>query len=164
MRRLFFLPTLFSLLLGACSAEQEKIPPKEESAQKPAPRSAAVRGAQASLLFERPPSIPDLATGRTPPPTPTEFKEQMGESGRKWLYGPGLGRTVANVGTAIVFPPYALYLLGNAGLALAGQNPLYLTDALPETPRRGVLAVYDGVTSVPGRVSAMIAGEQYQAN
>jgi len=110
----------------------------------------------------RPPSIPDLLNSKTPPPTPEQAKAQLNELGRNWLYGPGIGRTVANVGTVVVFPPYVFYLLGNAGLALAGFEPLYITDILPDAPKEQVLAVYDSVTSVPGRTAAAIAGEEYQ--
>jgi len=83
--------------------------------------------------------------------------------GRHWLYGQGVGRTIVNVGTVVLFPPYALYLLGNAGLALAGYEPLYVTSALPEPARDYTLAVYDGITSVPGRITARIAGEEFQS-
>lgn len=62
----------------------------------------------------------------------------------------------------VVFPPYIAYLLGNAGLALAGYEPLYVTNLLPNTPRGYVLTVYDGVTSVPGRFNAAVAGEEYK--
>ncbi len=68
---------------------------------------------------------------------------------------------MANVGTVVVFPPYALYLLGNAGLALAGYEPLYVTDALPGEARDAALTVYDGITSVPGRIAAGVAGEEF---
>lgn len=66
-----------------------------------------------------------------------------------------------NIGTVVVFPPYALYLLGNAGVAFAGYEPLYVTDALPEPARKEVLGFYNGVTGVPGRVNALVAGEPY---
>lgn len=116
------------------------------------------------LAFDRPPSIPDLALGKTAPPTPEEFNERLNQSGKRWLYGKGIGRTMANIGTVILFPPYALYLVGNAGLSLAGYEPLHVTDALPSTPRKYVIQAYDGVTSVPGRVTAFIAGKDFQTD
>jgi hypothetical protein len=88
--------------------------------------------------------------------------DELSQFGRQWFYGPGFGRTLANVGTVVLFPPYALYLLGNAGLALAGYQQLYLTSALPNPARRYVLDVYDGVTSVPGRITSTVAGEEFQ--
>lgn len=66
-----------------------------------------------------------------------------------------------NVGTVVLFPPYALYLLGNAGVAFAGYEPLYVTDALPEPAKKEVLGLYNGVTGVPGRLNALVAGERY---
>lgn len=93
--------------------------------------------------------------------TPEEADEELSKFGRHWFYGPGIGQTMANVGTAVVFPPYALYLLGNAGLTVAGYEPLYITSALPEAPRRYILQAYDGVTSVPGRLTSAVARERY---
>ena len=81
--------------------------------------------------------------------------------GHHWLYGNGFGRTMVNIGTVVAFPPYALYLLGNAGLALAGYEPLYVTSALPDEARDATLDVYDGITSVPGRIAATVAGEEF---
>lgn len=83
------------------------------------------------------------------------------EFGHHWLYGNGIGQTMANVGTVVVFPPYALYLLGNAGLVLAGYDPLYVTSALPDGARDVTLSVYNGITSVPGHVAATVAGEDF---
>jgi hypothetical protein len=117
-----------------------------------------------TVSLERPVSIPALATGETKPPEPEEFSEQLRTSGRKWLYGGGLGRTMVNVGTVVVFPPYVLYLLGNAGLALAGYEPLHMTSLLPDTPRQYVDDAYDATTSVPGRTVSFVAGEEYQSN
>ncbi len=114
------------------------------------------------ITLERPMSIPDLASGKTKPPTGEEFSEQLGKSGRKWFYGGGIGRTMVNVGTAVIFPPYALYLVGNAGLALAGYEPLKATDLIPGQGKEYVLGAYNGVTSVPGRVNALVAGEDFQ--
>ena len=93
--------------------------------------------------------------------TPEELNGALKEAGSQWLYGPGLGQTATNVGTVVVFPPYALYLLGNAGLSLAGFEQLYITKLLPQAPRKHVLDFYDGITSVPGRLSALVAGKEY---
>jgi hypothetical protein len=100
----------------------------------------------------------ELTREPSQPPAPPTLEDL----GNRWLYGPGLGRTAANVGTTVLFPPFALYILGNAGLQLAGYDPIYATDALPETPRETVLSFYDGITSVPGRVAALIAGRPYE--
>lgn len=78
-----------------------------------------------------------------------------------WMLGGGIGRTALNVTTVVVFPPFALYLLGNAGIALAGYDPLYVTDALPDSARTGVLSAYNEVTSVPGRINAAVMREKF---
>jgi hypothetical protein len=87
--------------------------------------------------------------------------QQMAGMGEWWLFGPGLGHSILNIGTAVVFPPYALYLLGNAGLALAGKEPLRIIDILPETPRGIVSQSIDEVCSVPGRLNAAVARRPY---
>lgn len=102
-------------------------------------------------------SIPGLASGETPPPTEQDVQKAVGN----WFYGPGLGQTVLNVGAVVAFPPYAVYLIGNAGLSLAGFQQLFITDLLPEQPREVVLTAYDGVTSVPGRMTSFVAGRDY---
>ena len=142
---------LFLLALGSCAfSTTDKSAP-------PSPRSA-----NEALPF-KPVSIPALLNGSTRPPTEGEAKEQIASSGKSWLFGSGLGKTLANVGTIVVFPPYGLYLLGNAGLTLAGYEPLFLTDALPSTPRKYVLGAYDEVTSVPGRITALVAREEFSS-
>ena len=50
---------------------------------------------------------------------------------------------------------------GNAGIALAGYDPLYVTDALPDSARTGVLSAYNEVTSVPGRINAAMMREKF---
>ena len=116
---------------------------------------------QDAISFEKPPAIPDMIDGTYQPPTPEQLGEQLQGAGSRWLYGPGFGRTVTNVATAVIFPPYAIYLLGNAGLALAGYKPLYVTDALPNPAKEHIISAYDGVTSVPGRITSFVAGREY---
>lgn len=115
-----------------------------------------------SPLGIQPPSIPALARGEEKAPRPDEAGEQLQLAGRNWLYGNGFGKTVINVGTVVLFPPYALYLLGNAGLALAGYETLSISDALPDRERGYVQKAYNGITSVPGRLSAVLANEEYR--
>jgi len=118
---------------------------------------------KADFDFSKPPSIPDLASGEQQPPKPEELKSHLKTAGKRFMFGPGLGRTAATVGTIVAFPPYAIYVLGNAGLALFGYEPLYVTNLLPEPARKKVLGVYDGITSVPGRVVAGASGQEYQS-
>lgn len=114
------------------------------------------------LSVENPPSIRALTDGTSRAPTPEEFDSQLDKFGESWMYGHGMGTTIANVGTVVLFPPYALYLLGNAGLSLAGYQPVHVTDALPTPARTYVTEVYDDITSVPGRISAKIAGREFK--
>ena len=109
----------------------------------------------------KPVSIPDLANGTTAPPTPEEANRKLAQFGHDWFYGGGFGRTALNVGTVVLFPPYAIYLVGNACLQLADREPLYITDALPDAPREGVLKIYNEFTSVPGRIAAGVGGEEF---
>lgn len=88
--------------------------------------------------------------------------EQLNQYAMNWLYGQGMGKTLTNVGTVVIFPPYAFYVLGNAGLSVLGYEPLYITNILPETSRKPVLQVFNGVTSVPGRITAKVVGEEFQ--
>ena len=108
------------------------------------------------------PSVPALAKGEVSPPTGGDVGQMLERAGEHWFYGRGFGATALTVGTCVVFPPYILYLLGNAGLQLAGYQPLYLTDALPETPRKDLLQTYDNIVSVPGWLSANIAGHEFE--
>lgn len=94
--------------------------------------------------------------------TPDENSSKLKEYKNNWLYGHGLGKTLTNVGMVAIFPPYAIYVLGNAGTQLLGYEPYYVSDALPESTRKPVLKAYNGVTSVPGRISAGIAGEEFR--
>ena len=135
---------LFALPLSACYSSQPTSPRGE------------------TQLFG-PQSIRKLASGEEKPPSPEETRRQLDLAGRRWLYGHGLGQTMVNVGAVLVFPPYGLYLLGNAGIALAGYEPLYVTDALPEKPKEYWQSTFNGVTSVPGRCAAAVAGEDFIA-
>lgn len=113
-----------------------------------------------SLLKEKEPD-PALDFMKRPL-TPEENQELTSEVGSNWLYGQGFGETAVAVGGIVLFPPYALYVLGNGALSLSGYEPLYVTNLLPEKPREEYNNVYSGVTSGPGRLSAAIAGEEYR--
>ena len=108
-------------------------------------------------------SAAEIIADASRPRTGDEAVQEFNELGKSWLYGHGLGRSLGNIGTSILFPPYALYLLGNTGLSLAGLPQLQITKLLPETPREHALEAYDGVTSVPGRVLALINSEEFRA-
>ena len=46
-------------------------------------------------------------------------------------------------------------------MELAGYKPLRVTNLFPEQPRKGILDLYDGITSIPGRVNATIADKNF---
>lgn len=78
-----------------------------------------------------------------------------------WLYGPGMGKTLLNIGTTVVFPPYGLYLLANAGLSLSGYQPIKPIEAIPEGPKEVINEAFDDIVSVPGKISAIVANREY---
>ena len=85
------------------------------------------------------------------------------EAGGNWLYGQGVGETAVAAGGIFVFPPYALYLLGNAALSYSGYEPLYVSNALPEDAKASWNQTYETVTSAPGKLNAAIAGEEFRS-
>jgi hypothetical protein len=109
-----------------------------------------------------PPDIAGLATGEIEAPTGEEANEMLKREGRNWFYGRGLGATMLNVGACIIFPPYLLYLVFNGGMQLAGEEPLYVTDALPPSTKEVALGAYEGVVSVPGKVTSAVADEEFR--
>jgi len=113
-------------------------------------------------LIARSTNISGLATGKVKPPTPEEAQELLEQAGGDWFYGKGLGSTMITVGACVAFPPYAIYVLGNAGLTMAGYEGLYVTDALPEETRDGVREGYGHIASIPGRVTSAVADEEFR--
>lgn len=114
-----------------------------------------------SFSLDKPPSLRDLASGEVVPPKPEELGYELREAGEQWFFGYGFGRTMLNVGTIVVFPAYALYLLGNAVLQLCGYDGLYVTNILPSKIREPVMQVYDGVTYAPGKVNSFIFEHEF---
>ena len=110
----------------------------------------------------KPPSFKDILEGKNVPVTPEESKAALKQYGRQWFYGHGIGKTMINVGTVVIFPPYALYLLGNAGLSLAWYEQVQLSNALPNGPREYIVGAFDELASVPGRINAAVAGENFE--
>jgi len=98
--------------------------------------------------------------GAIPPEKAGEAAEEIGGN---WLYGQGLGSAAVNVGTIYLFPPYAIYVLGNGILNIAGYEGYYVSDLLPEQEKEQYLTFYDTVTGSPGRVTAAMAGKEYRS-
>lgn len=94
---------------------------------------------------------------------PEKAGEAAKEVGKNWLYGPGLGSAAVNVGAIMVFPPYALYVLGNGVLNVAGYEGYYWSDMLPEEEKQQYITFYDSVTGGPGRIAAAVAGKEFRS-
>lgn len=158
-----------ALLLSACGQSQKAPTPPSAIDFRRTPEQLAhaeiqLHAQRTELALNLDPSKPLSAEDweKLQNATPEELQSELKQYGDRFLYGPGLGTSMTNIGAIAVFPPYAIYLLGNAGLSLAGFQQLYITSILPESPRKHVLDFYDGVTSVPGRLSALVAGKEYQ--
>ncbi len=97
------------------------------------------------------------------PIPPEQAKEILSEMGGNFAYGPGLGSTALNVGTVVVFPPYAVYLLGNAILSISGYQPITVSSILPEEDGKQWSNTYDELVSGPGKMVAAMAGREYRS-
>ncbi|MBX7137664.1 MAG: hypothetical protein K1X83_06740 [Oligoflexia bacterium] len=108
---------------------------------------------------------PILREKSKPDPLPPQPKNQeeaqalLNEAGKDVVYGDGIGE----IGAAILFPPYAIYKLGQGAAGLAGYE-LDATQALPPEERRAVKEAGKAVIGAPGKVAAGIAGEEYRGN
>ena len=81
-----------------------------------------------------------------------------------WFYGQGLGEAVLNIAGVWVFPPYALYVVGNGVAQVAGYEPFSVVSALPEDVGTAYEAGYNEVAGAPGRVTAALSGREYRSN
>lgn len=117
-----------------------------------------------SLIKKKEEPAPDLKTIASKPLSPDETKELLSETAGNWFYGQGIGETALTVGTIVLFPPYAAYVVGNAALSVSGYEPLYITNALPDAGKKGFDSVYDAVTQSPGKVTAAVAGKEFRTN
>ncbi|MCB0320198.1 MAG: hypothetical protein KDD60_04675 [Bdellovibrionales bacterium] len=96
------------------------------------------------------------------PLKPEETGELLDTAAGNFFYGPGLGETALDVAGIVAFPPYALVLLGNSILSLAGQEPLSISQVLPEKTKQEYRTVMDNLYSGPGLVVSGAAGEEYR--
>ena len=97
------------------------------------------------------------------PMPPEKAKAVLNEVGSNFAYGPGLGSAAVNLGTAIVFPPYIIYLVGNTALSLSGYEPVTISSVLPEDEGKAWSDGYDYVVSGPGKMAAAVAGREYRS-
>jgi hypothetical protein len=96
------------------------------------------------------------------PMAPEQSRKVLEVAGENWLYGQGVGETILDVGTIVLFPPYALFLAGNAVASLSGYEPIRVSEALPDEQQKDWLNMYNGVTSAPGKAAASLAGEEFR--
>lgn len=115
------------------------------------------------VIKERPESEPTSFAVVGKPMSNEQAKEAISEIGGNFAYGPGLGDAAVQVGTVVVFPPYALYLLGNAVLSLSGYEPVTVASLLPEEQGKSWSRTYDSAVSGPGKVVAAMAGHEYRS-
>ncbi len=97
------------------------------------------------------------------PLSPEQTGELVEEVGGNWLYGQGLGETAFTVGSIVLFPPAAIWHLGNAVVSLSGYKPIGVSYLLSDEDEQGWNNVYDGVMSGPGRVIAGVSGKEYRS-
>lgn len=95
------------------------------------------------------------------PLSPTETRAMMGDLGESWLYGSGVGETAIAVGSVVLFPPMALVYAGNSALSMFGEEPVTLWRFMPDEQAQSARDAYSTFVSTPGRVSAVVAGEQF---
>jgi len=115
------------------------------------------------VIKKKPESKPSELQLVGKPMEPEQASKVLSEVGSNFAYGPGLGDAAVTVGTVVVFPPYALYLLGNAVLSLSGYEPVTVSSVLPEEQGKAWSDTYDSMVSGPGKVVAAVAGHEYRS-
>lgn len=123
----------------------------------------AALGSGCGIIKKKPESEPTGLDIVGKPIPPGQAKEILSEVGGNFAYGPGLGDTALNVGTVVIFPPYAVYLLGNALLSISGYEPVTVSSILPEEDGKTWSDTYDELVSGPGKMVAAVAGREYRS-
>lgn len=114
------------------------------------------------VIKKKPESSTDGLVFKSKDIPPEKANEILNEVGGNFAYGPGLGDAAVNIGTVVAFPPFAVYLLGNAVLSLSGYEPITVSSLLPDKDGEQWSDTYDTVVSVPGRFVAAMAGHEYR--
>jgi hypothetical protein len=114
-----------------------------------------------TVLREKP-VRPDLNSSVKQPLTGEQSMEVLGTAASGWWHGQGLGETILQAGTVVAFPPYALMVLGNGALNMAGYESIGVSSFLDDESRKVWLDGFGNVTSGPGRLTASLAGKEYK--
>lgn len=115
------------------------------------------------VLKKRPPAKKTAVDLIGEPIPPEQAKNVLSELGKNYAYGTGIGDTALNVGAVVAFPPYAIYLVGNAVLALTGYETITPSTLLPKKAGKAWGKTYDTIASGPGRVVAAMAGHEFRS-
>lgn len=93
--------------------------------------------------------------------TEKDYEEIVDTASNSWFYGEGLGEAAVNVGTTVAFPPYAIYLLGNTVLDLAGYEKIGVSTFLSNDSKQKWRKAYSGVVGIPGSLTAVASSKQF---
>lgn len=96
------------------------------------------------------------------PLSPKETGEVVDTALTNFFYGPGLGETALDVTGVMLFPPYAMVLIGQTLVRLAGYESPRFIEIFPEEQQHAYDATMDTVYSGPGRLVSAAAGEEYR--
>lgn len=96
------------------------------------------------------------------PLSPKETGEVVDTALTNFFYGPGLGETALDVTGAMLFPPYAMVLIGQTLVRLAGYESPRFIEIFPDQQQHAYDVTMDAVYSGPGRLVAAAAGEEYR--
>ena len=91
-----------------------------------------------------------------------ETAEVMKEVTGNFLLGPGLGETAIDIAGIAAFPPYAIALLGNSLLSLAGYEQISIKKVMDNETREGYGETADVIYSAPAKLLSFITGNDYR--
>lgn len=114
------------------------------------------------LIREKQDPAPSVISITQKPMPPEEAKALLEDVGSNFAYGYGLGETLLTIGSVVVFPPYAVVVVGNAALSLSGYEPITVSGTLPGEAGKAWGETYDDITGGPGKVTAAVAGEEFR--
>jgi hypothetical protein len=135
--------------------------------RRPAPETALHHKMDTDTSVPSPSEPPVLSLDRVQkiaaePLSPKETGEVVDTALTNFFYGPGLGETALDVTGAMLFPPYALVLIGQTLVRVAGYESPRLIEMFPEEQQQSYDETMDMVYSGPGRLVSAAAGEEYR--